>query len=201
MKIIYFSSNLNMLESFKKRDFNEDTLLSYDINSINIFLLEYPDAIVVADYDSVASDINNFLSSNTLPKNLIVLESVPELITGKMLISRGIKAYGNSRMLNIHYKQMIDTVKSSKVWTYPELTASLSKVGEVSKLSEDSIKLLNHRLSKKELEVIYIVLKGLSNDAIASDLEITTRTVKAHISSIFKKLHVSDRISLVLLLK
>jgi DNA-binding NarL/FixJ family response regulator len=32
-------------------------------------------------------------------------------------------------------------------------------------------------------------------------MDITTRTVKAHISAIFSKLHINDRVSLVLLLK
>jgi len=61
--------------------------------------------------------------------------------------------------------------------------------------------LIENRLSQKEQEVVYLILEGFVNDAIASRLEITTRTVKAHVSAIFSKLHINDRVSLVLLLK
>ena len=83
--------------------------------------------IVVADYDSVAKDINKLISSNALPQYVVVLERIPAIATGKMLISHGVKAYGNSRMLTHHYTQMIETVTNNNIWTYPELTAKLIK--------------------------------------------------------------------------
>jgi len=118
-----------------------------------------------------------------------------------MLLSHGIKAYGNARMQSVHYIQMLGAVIEGKVWTYPELTASLAKDSSKPSLNEDSITLIQNRLSPKEIEVIYYILDGLTNDAIASKLAITVRTAKAHVSSIYSKLHVSDRISLVLLLR
>ena len=158
-------------------------------------------SIIIADFDSIASDINKLITSDALPQNTIVLERTPEITAGKSLISRGIKAYGNSRMSNIHYLQMINAVSDGKVWTYPELTAALVQSATTEVLNENASQLVQNRLSPKELEVLYQILEGLTNDAIASKLDITTRTVKAHVSSIFSKLHVSDRISLVLLLK
>ena len=118
-----------------------------------------------------------------------------------MLISKGIKAYGNSRMLTHHYTQMINTVANDKIWTYPELTIALTQSQKESSISSDSKELIDNRLTQKEKEVVYLILEGLTNDAIASKLDITPRTVKAHTSSIFSKLHVNDRVSLVLLLK
>jgi len=114
---------------------------------------------------------------------------------------RGVKAYGNSRMLNNHFMQMIQTVADENIWTYPELTAFLAKTAKKISLNENSKKLIEDRLSEKEKEVLHLILEGFINDAIASALNITTRTVKAHVSSIFNKLHVNDRVSLILLLK
>jgi len=82
-----------------------------------------------------------------------------------------------------------------------ELTASLALKNTQNNLSEESQKLIEERLSEKERAVLTFILQGLTNDAIASSMGITTRTVKAHISSIFGKLHVNDRVSLILLLK
>jgi DNA-binding NarL/FixJ family response regulator len=42
------------------------------------------------------------------------------------------------------------------------------------------------------------VVKGLPNKLIARELNITERTVKAHLTAVFEKLQVSDRIKLVL---
>jgi DNA-binding NarL/FixJ family response regulator len=48
-------------------------------------------------------------------------------------------------------------------------------------------------LSQRELEVLNLVAKGMSNKTIALELFIGERTVKAHITNIFQKLGVSDR--------
>ena len=48
-------------------------------------------------------------------------------------------------------------------------------------------------LTKRELEVLIQVASGMSNKEIAINLDISERTVKNHISNIFKKIDVSDR--------
>lgn len=55
----------------------------------------------------------------------------------------------------------------------------------------------NTSLTPKELEVKNLVIKGLSNKEIASDLFITEKTVKFHISHIYKKLDVKSRSQLI----
>jgi len=48
-------------------------------------------------------------------------------------------------------------------------------------------------LSERELEVLRLIAKGLLNKEIAKTLYISEKTVKHHVSNIFKKLNVSDR--------
>ncbi|MEA1893505.1 MAG: LuxR C-terminal-related transcriptional regulator [Campylobacterota bacterium] len=199
MQIIFFSSDMDMIDEWNMRHHIKMSTSCYDLDSLNIELNKLDSYILIADYDSVASDINRWVSLGELPQNVIVLEKAPEITTGKMLISHGVKAYGNSRMLSNHYAQMIQTVLDSKIWTYPALTAKLTN--RLTIINDDAKELIKNRLSPKEEEVVYLILEGLINDAIASKLDITTRTVKAHVSSIFSKLHVSDRVSLILLLK
>ena len=201
MSIIFFSSNMDIIDEWKKIHSIENSEICYDFRSLKEKIEKNKDSILIVDYDTVAQELNKLIFSNTLPSKVIVLERVPEIVTGKMLISQGIKAYGNSRMLNIHFTQMLQTVDDLKVWTYPELTVSLVKIKETPTVSTESQDLINNRLSDKEKETVYLVLKGFTNDAIAHKLGITTRTVKAHVSSIFSKLHVNDRIALILLLR
>ncbi len=56
-------------------------------------------------------------------------------------------------------------------------------------------------LSKREQDVAQLICQGTSNKRIASTLSITERTVKAHLTSIFIKLNVTNRLHLGLLLK
>lgn len=201
MQIIFFSSKLDMIDEWKIKHNIESFSVCYDLESLNKEIKKNHEYILIVDYDSVSNELNKLIVSGNIPKNAIVLEKSPEITTGKMLISRGVKAYGNSRMLTIHFMQMFETVINGKVWTYPELTVALIKDTATPTLNEDAIKLIQNRLTPKEIEVIYFILDGLTNDAISSKLDITQRTVKAHVGSIFSKLHVSDRISLILLLK
>ncbi len=48
-------------------------------------------------------------------------------------------------------------------------------------------------LSDRELEVLRLIAKGFLNKEIAKTLYISEKTVKNHVSNIFKKLKVSDR--------
>ena len=201
MNIVFFSSNMDTIDEWKMRHNVEDSTSCYDLDSLEEALKNNNESLVIVDYDSVSNELNKLIHTDNLPQNCIVLERSPEIITGKMLILKGAKAYGNSRMLTHHYVQMIQTVLDKKIWTYPKLTAALAKSIAKPKISDEAKELIENRLSPKEAEVIYLILDGLTNDAIAVKLDITPRTVKAHVSSIFSKLHVSDRISLVLLLK
>ncbi len=201
MKTIFFSSNINIIDEWKKKHTVEKNTICHDLILLKSEIKNNKHSIVIADYDSVSSDVNSLISSGSIPSKLIVLEKEPSIVTGKMLILRGVKAYGNSRMLNNHFAQMIQTVADENIWTYPELTAFLAKTAKKTSLNENSKKFIEDRLSDKEKEVLHLMLEGFINDAIASSLNITTRTVKAHVSSIFQKLHVNDRVSLILLLK
>ena len=48
-------------------------------------------------------------------------------------------------------------------------------------------------LSRRQLEVLELIQKGKSNNAIAEELGLSTGTVKMHVSGIFKKLKVTNR--------
>ena len=48
-------------------------------------------------------------------------------------------------------------------------------------------------MTEREREVLELIARGLGNDDIASELAISTKTVRNHITSIFGKLAASTR--------
>lgn len=53
-------------------------------------------------------------------------------------------------------------------------------------------------LTQREKDVLLLVKKGYTNKEIAQELYVTEFTVKSHVSSIFKKLKVTNRARAIL---
>ena len=56
-------------------------------------------------------------------------------------------------------------------------------------------------LTRREYEIATLVGNGETNKQIARRLDITERTVKAHLTEVFRKLDVADRLKLALIVK
>ena len=52
-------------------------------------------------------------------------------------------------------------------------------------------------LSDRELQVVELIAKGMTNQDIATQLEISKRTVDNHISNILEKTRTANRVALV----
>ena len=77
------------------------------------------------------------------------------------------------------------------------LIGATSRIQAASR--EDGGEEWSKNLTEREKEVASTLAKGASNKEIASALGITERTVKAHITAIFEKLQVRDRLQLSLI--
>jgi len=53
-------------------------------------------------------------------------------------------------------------------------------------------------LTPRELEVLNLVIKGYHNPKISELLYISEHTTKVHLSSIYEKLHVTNRIQVII---
>lgn len=60
-------------------------------------------------------------------------------------------------------------------------------------VSEYHLYLQEHPLTKRELEILALIVQGDTNSEIADKLYLTVGTVKTHLRNIFNKLNVSDR--------
>lgn len=86
-------------------------------------------------------------------------------------------------------KRAISAVIDGENYIQPSLIPALNSQLVNRDIEKDKINLLTNR----ELEVLAQVANGMFNKEIATNLNISERTVKNHISNIFKKIDVSDR--------
>jgi len=73
----------------------------------------------------------------------------------------------------------------------------LAAFGEEAKLSSPSTESLVEPLTDRELQVLRLIVAGLSNPEIAEELFIAVSTVKSHVNHIYGKLGVSSRVEAV----
>jgi ATP/maltotriose-dependent transcriptional regulator MalT len=73
----------------------------------------------------------------------------------------------------------------------------LEALGEPANIEMPITNNLIKVLSQRELEVLRLIVEGATNKEIANELVLTVNTVKRHISNIFGKLHVSNRVQAI----
>lgn len=101
-------------------------------------------------------------------------------------------------------KKAVDCILKGDIWIQRHLIPSV--IGALVKTKLKSKSEVEHQtpatdlksLSHRELEVAQMISTGENNKTIARTLNISERTVKAHLTSIFKKLNISDRLHLAL---
>lgn len=179
-------------------------------------LLEFePDIRVVDGFADGKSLVDNYLA---IKPDVVLMDINMPVLNGLEALSK-IKAMDNNAkvvVLTIHHdkeylfralelgasgfilkdadaKVLIDAIRNvyhGRTYIQPTMTGEL--VTEYKRMKNgisDSSKLLTTR----EIEVLKLLSKGMLNKEIANELFISEKTVKNHISNIFRKLDVQDR--------
>lgn len=92
-----------------------------------------------------------------------------------------------------HLLKAIRDVYRGETYIQPNLSGKLIK--DFDRLNYYSIRkqFEQHNLTPREIEVLLLIADGKNNKEIANELYISEKTVKNHVSNIFKKLDVNDR--------
>ena len=138
---------------------------------------------------------------HTPRSKVILLSNVPDQAEALLALAQGVVGYCHSYSPPRFLKEVRSVISHGGIWLGAELLKSLMLatkplVGNSSRAVADNLALL----TKREREVAIEAAKGLSNKEIARVLDITERTVKAHISASFERLGVRDRVQLALML-
>lgn len=85
--------------------------------------------------------------------------------------------------------EAIRTVQRGEALLHPTVAAKLMQEFGAERRAPGELE----HLTERELEVLRLIARGMSNREIAGELVLSEKTVKTHVSNILAKLHLADR--------
>lgn len=134
--------------------------------------------------------------------NTLVLSNTPHSEQGVRLLNMNVRGYSNSWIEPQKLLLALSTIEQGEIWAGAILIEYLlSKSTEQNKTSHSDQRieaLLFEQLTEREQQIAQHIFSGQQNKLIADELCISERTVKAHLTTIYKKLDVKNRLELTL---
>jgi two-component system nitrate/nitrite response regulator NarL len=135
------------------------------------------------------------------PTTQILVLGVGRAIEGQIaLLKQGARGYFDNNLPPEKLHLAMHSILHGEVWVERYIISSL--IDELTPVAIPKISLEKLQsialLSPKEIEVATLLSHGATNKMIAFKMVITERTVKAHLTAIFQKLDISDRLSLAI---
>ena len=136
--------------------------------------------------------------------NIVVLSGAIPEETELALFKAGVRGYCRNDIDPQLLKRVIVAVQVGELWIRRSLVPRLlDELGVQFSSTVDDKRAVTGRLAYltvREREIAALVGSGGTNKQIAKQLDISERTVKAHLTEIFRKLGIADRLKLALLL-
>lgn len=127
---------------------------------------------------------------------VLVLSARPLDDAGRQVLARGACGYAHSHMSAQMLDRVLQSIVDGNIWMGRSLLQRLLQ--DVDSRLPRADAAWGAGLTLREQEVARHAAVGESNPAIAQRLGISERTVRAHLSAVFEKLQVSDRLMLAL---
>lgn len=135
---------------------------------------------------------------NASGAQVIAMSAVENPQEARLALEAGASGYVHYLAAPEVLVQVAQVVATGGMWLGADLMRQLvlatGRIAPVAASPKADVSLLTSR----EKAVAELVAAGKSNKEVARDLDITERTVKAHLGSVFEKLQVRDRLQLVL---
>ncbi len=134
-----------------------------------------------------------------LPCKWIAASSSPSDAAGIEALDAGCSAYCHAYSDAATLTQVQQVVTMGQIWIGKGLMQRLiSAANRVAPGAKDAAPSWSEGLTQREVEIAALAANGASNLLIASECGISERTVKAHLSAVFSKLNITDRLQLAL---
>jgi DNA-binding NarL/FixJ family response regulator len=157
--------------------------------AINVARKEKPDVILM-DVNMPGTDgiLATRVIKRELPATKVIALTIYEDEEVVEMVKAGVSAYV---LKDVAGSELIDTiyrVLEGEVVIHPRVASRL-----VRELTRPEKKKDEVRLTRREIDVLDLLVKGNTNKEMADSMFISEKTVKNHLTSIFRKLGVKDR--------
>jgi DNA-binding NarL/FixJ family response regulator len=157
--------------------------------AINIARRERPDVILM-DVNMPGTDgiVATRVIKKELPLTHVIALTIYEDEEVIEMVRAGVSAYVLKDVAGSELVDTIHKVMQGEIVIHPRVANRL-----VKELARSDHKKEDVRLTKREKDVLVLLVKGNSNKEMADAMFISEKTVKNHLTSIFRKLGVKDR--------
>lgn len=135
---------------------------------------------------------------------VVLLGNQDQQVNVKKLILLNVQGYLDIGMSKESFILAVNDILDGRYYFHTSLTKELvdgyldllNRInGGYSKNDDgDAINtIIPYNITNRELDVVYLIVEGLNNEQIAERLQVSEKTIKNHLSSIFKKLNVNSR--------
>jgi len=133
---------------------------------------------------------------------IIIMTKFPSQREEISAILFGAKAYCSFDMKLDLFPKVVRTVLDNEIWVDRKFVSRLlAEIEDITHVKHAEAKRLDKgiaAMTPRESEIASLVATGASNRRIAEQLNISERTVKAHLGVIFRKVGITDRLQLAL---
>ena len=141
------------------------------------------------------------LRQSFVGRSLVLLADEPSEDEAMAALAAGASGYCNGHAAPEVLQQVAMVVENGGIWVGQGLMqrflASTARLLPADKVEDSSWRA---SLTAREQEAAVLLAKGASNKEIARQLDITERTVKAHVGAMLEKLGARDRMQLSLII-
>lgn len=163
--------------------------------------------ILLVHAAQVDRDIVAYIRERKPGCKLFILADRPDEDEGVAYLRLGVIGYANSYISAERLQEAVRAIASGAVWINQQLmqrliaATTVQKSGKNEETRSATLPTILDHLSAREAQIAHLVGAGLSNVAIAEQLHITERTVKAHLTAIYAKTDIKGRFGLALLVQ
>lgn len=171
-------------ESFSLTDLNT---ISPKVILINSDLSGFAVDEMIHDIHSLCSDTNVLLFGHGMNEDFLF-----------KAMRAGARGYLNEKMRGGLLTTALDTVANGGYWAERHILCQFISDKSVYDKIDDNIAQLYSRLTTRESEVLELILEGLTTNEIADKIYLSHQGVKAHLTNLFRKFEVKNRVQLIL---
>lgn len=194
------------LNGFAGTTLIKDILITDGLDALRDEVARIKPQVLMLDFDLLGLDglqvVVNLRRLCAESKIIILTSDISEDLEWELL-KAGMRGCCNINIEPNHLVQVVTAVNNGELWIRRTLTGRL-----IDELSHTPLKIKTYRatlgllnkLTQREYDIALRVGDGEHNKQIAQACKITERTVKSHLTEIYLKLGVTDRLNLALVL-